>query len=130
MMTPTSLRLVLATFCVAFLGIAATAVAQDETVEIQTTVILRNSAPAFHGKVKAENANCVFDRKVKVFKQKRNGERKLLGSDHASENGKWKVPFDKLTSGGYYAVAKKVEQGTAGTIYDCLRGKSALIPVD
>ena len=59
-----TLRLALAAACAALLGIAATALAQGETVEIQTEVILRNTAPAFHGKVKADNENCVEDRKV------------------------------------------------------------------
>ena len=126
----TTLKLVLAVACVAALGVSATALAQGETVEIQSAVILRNTAPAFHGKVKADNENCVEDRKVKLFKQKRNGGKKLLGTDHAADSGKWKVPFDKVTSGGYFAIAPKVEQGTAGTIYECLRAKSVVIPVD
>jgi hypothetical protein len=126
----TTLKLALATACVLALGIAATALAQGQTVEIQTEVILRNAAPAFHGKVKADNENCVEDRKVKMFKQKRNGGKKLLGTDHAANSGKWKVPFDKVTSGGYFAIAPKVEEGTAGTIYECVRAKSVVIPID
>jgi hypothetical protein len=126
----TTLKLAFATALVLALGIAATALAQGETVEIQSEVILRNQAPAFHGKVKADNENCVEDRKVKMFKQKRNGGKKLLGTDHAANSGKWAVPFDKVTSGGYFAVAPKVEEGTAGTIYECLRAKSVVIPVD
>lgn len=126
-MTP---RLALAAASAAVLGIGATAFAQGETVEIQTEVIIRNTAPAFHGKVKADNENCVEDRKVKLFKEKRSGGKKLLGTDHAADSGKWKVPFDKLTSGAYFAIAPKVEEGTAGTIYECLKAKSVVIPVD
>jgi len=125
-----TLRLALAAACAALLGIAATALAQGETVEIQTEVILRNTAPAFHGKVKADNENCVEDRKVKMFKKKRSGGKKLLGTDHAANSGKWKVPFDKLTSGAYFALAPKVEEGTAGTIYECVKAKSVVIPID
>jgi hypothetical protein len=130
MTTAMTLRLALAAACAALLGIAATALAQGETVEIQTEVILRNTAPAFHGKVKADNENCVEDRKVKMFKKKRSGGKKLLGTDHASNSGKWKVPFDKLTSGAYFALAPKVEEGTAGTIYECVKAKSVVIPID
>ena len=126
----TTLRLVLVTACAAVLGVAATALAQGETVEIQTEVIIRDTAPAFHGKVKADNENCVEDRKVKLFKQKRSGGKKLLGTDHAANGGKWKVPFDKLASGGYFAIAPKVEQGTAGTIYECVRAKSDVVAID
>ena len=126
----TTLKLFLAAACVAALGIAAGAFAQGETVEIDTELIIRNTAPAFHGKVKADNENCVEDRKVKLFKEKRRGGKKLLGTDHAADSGKWKVPFDKLTSGAYFAIAPQVEQGTAGTIYECLKAKSVVIPVD
>jgi hypothetical protein len=130
MTTASMLRLVLATACAALLGIAATAVAQGETVEIQSEVIIRDTAPAFHGKVKADNENCVEDRKVKLFKHKRSGGKKLLGTDHAANSGKWKVPFDKLTSGEYFAVAPKVDEGTAGTIYECVRAKSDIVSID
>ena len=125
-----NVRFALAAVSAAVLGIGATAFAQGETVEIDTEVIIRNTAPAFHGKVKADNENCVEDRKVKLFKKKNSGGKKLLGTDHAADSGKWKVPFDKVTSGAYFAIAPQVEQGTAGTIYDCLKAKSVVIPVD
>jgi hypothetical protein len=130
MTTASTLRLALAAACAVVLGAAATAFAQGETVEIETQVIIRDTAPAFHGKVKADNENCVEDRKVKLFKEKRSGGKKLLGTGHAADGGKWKIPFDKLTSGAYFAIAPKVEQGTAGTIYECLKAKSEVIAVD
>ena len=125
----TTLKLVLAT-CLVVLGAAASALAQGETVEIPSEVIIRDTAPAFHGKVKADNENCIEDRKVKLFKQKRGGGKKLLGTDHAANSGKWQIPFDKLTSGEYFAIAPKVEEGTAGTIYECVRAKSEVVAVD
>jgi hypothetical protein len=129
-MNATTLRLALATAAALVLGGASLALAQGATVEIESEVILRNTAPAFHGKVKSDNENCVEDRKVKMFKKKRSGGKKLLGSDHAANSGKWKVLFDKVTSGAYFAIAPEVEQGTAGTIYDCLKAKSVVIPID
>lgn len=101
-----------------------------QTVEIESQVKLRDSAPAFHGKVTSDNENCVEDRTVKMFKRKRSGDKKLLGKTHAANSGKWTVPFDKLSSGSYFAVAPDVTQGTAGTIYDCLRAKSNTVTVD
>ena len=122
----TALRLVIALGCAAALGGASLALAQGETVKIDTEVILRQTAPTFHGQVKADNENCVEDRKVKLFRKEsaNSGDRDLLGSTHAADSGRWKVPFDKVTTGIYYAVAPKVEQGTAGTIYVCKRDKS------
>ncbi len=130
MITASSLRLALGAACAVVLGTAAASFAQGQTVEIDTEVKIRDSAPAFHGKVVADNENCVADRTVKVFKRKHDGGKKLLGKDHAANSGKWTVLFDKLTSGEYFAVAPSVEQGTAGTIYDCLRGKSRVLAVD
>ncbi len=130
MTAATPLRLAIATASAVVLGGASLAFAQGGTVEVDTELILRNQAPAFHGKVKADNENCVEDREVKMYKEKRSGGKKLLGTDHASDSGKWKVLFDKVTSGGYFAIAPKVEQGTAGTIYECLKAKSVVIPVD
>ena len=122
----TAIRLAIAIGCVAALGGGSLALAQGETVKIDTQVILRQSDPTFHGKVKADNENCVEDRKVKLFRKEsaNGGDRDLLGSTHAADSGRWKVPFDKVSSGIYYAVAPKVEQGTAGTIYVCKRDKS------
>jgi hypothetical protein len=130
MTTAATLRLALAAACALALGIAAAALAQGETVEIKTEVKLRNGAPAFHGKVTAENGNCVEDRLVKMFKEKRDGGKKLLGKTHAANSGKWTVPFENISSAGYFALAPKVEQGTAGTIYVCLKAKSQTITVD
>ena len=123
----TKLRLIAATACAAALGTASLALAQGETVEVETEVILRQTTPTFHGKVKADNENCVEDRKVKLFRQDSTSGRRgrqLLGTDRASNNGRWKVLFDKVDSGVYFVVAPKVEQGTAGTIYECKRDKS------
>jgi hypothetical protein len=130
MTTATTLRLALAAACAAILGVAATAIAQGETVEVETTVILRQTTPTFHGKVKADNENCVEDRKVKLFRKKTTGgDKKLLGTDHAADSGKWKILFDKVGSGIYYVVAPQVEQGTAGTIYACERAKSVQLAI-
>jgi hypothetical protein len=99
------------------------------TVEVKTEVVLKESFPAFHGKVKAKNENCVEDRRVKLYR-KRNNSNKLLGKDRANNDGKWEILVDPLKSGAYFAKAPHVEQGTAGTIYSCERGKSKVAVVD
>ncbi len=116
----------------ALIAVPAVALAggAGQTVELDSNVKIRNSFPAFHGKVKSHNAACVEQRRVKLFKQKRNGGKKLLGFDQTDNDGKWFVEVDPLSSGVYYAVAKRREEGTAGTIYVCLRAKSRTISVD
>ncbi len=101
-----------------------------QTVELNSQVKIRNNVPAFHGKVKAQNAACTEQRRVKLFKQRRNGGRKLLGFDQTDDDGKWFVEVDPLKSGAYFAVAKRREEGTAGTIFVCLRARSRTLAVD
>lgn len=101
-----------------------------QTVELNSQVKIRNNFPAFHGKVKSQNAACTEQRRVKLFKQRRNGGRKLLGFDQTDNDGKWFVEVDPLKSGAYFAVAKRREEGTAGTIFVCLRAKSRTLAVD
>ncbi len=113
---------------VALPGIALAGAGQ--TVELGSHVKIRDGFPAFHGKVKAHNAACVEQRRVKLFKERRNGGRKLLGFDQTDNDGKWLVEVDPLKSGAYFAVAKRREEGTAGTIYVCLRKKSRTVAVD
>jgi hypothetical protein len=100
------------------------------TVEIDSEIVLRESFPAFHGKVKSSNAACTQNRRVKVFKKRRNGGRKLLGKSQTDLNGKWQVIVDPLSSGAYLAVVKKRSEGTAGTIFVCLRDRSQIVVVD
>ncbi|HEY8001191.1 MAG TPA: hypothetical protein VID76_04575, partial [Solirubrobacterales bacterium] len=100
------------------------------TVEIDSAIILRETFPAFHGKVTSSNDACIQDRLVKLFKKKRNGGRKLLGKTHTDLAGKWEIIVDPLSSGVYRAVVKQRAEGTAGTIFVCLRDKSSLAVVD
>jgi hypothetical protein len=101
-----------------------------QTVELDSNVKIRESFPPFHGKVKAHNAACVEQRRVKLFKEKRSGGRRLLGFDQTDNDGKWFVEVDPLASGAYFAIAKRREEGTAGTTFVCLRARSRTLIVD
>ena len=111
-------------------GLAISAANATNTVEIDSQIILRETFPAFHGKVKSSNEACVQNRLVKLFKKKRSGGRKLLGKTHTDSAGKWAVIVDPLSSGVYRAVVKQRAEGTAGTIFVCLRDKSRRAVVD
>jgi hypothetical protein len=52
------------------------------------------------------------------------------GFDQTDNDGKWFVEVDPLESGVYVAVAKRREEGTAGTIFVCLRAKPRTLAVD
>jgi|RhiMethySRZTD1v2_1073278.scaffolds.fasta_scaffold1943710_1 hypothetical protein len=124
-------KLALAALLTIALGALTAGVAgATNTVQIDSTIKLRKSFPAFHGKVTSSNQACAQDRLVKMFKKKRSGGRKLLGKTHTDLNGKWEVIVDPLSSGAYLAVVKQREEGTAGTIFVCQRDKSKIVGVD
>ena len=119
-----------AVLALAFSGVTISAAPAANTVEIDSRIIMRQTFPAFHGKVKSHNEACVDNRLVKLFKKKRSGGRKLLGKTHTDEEGKWEVIVDPLSSGVYRAIVKQRSEGTAGTTFVCLRDKSKRAVVD
>ncbi len=124
-------RLALASVLALVLSGSAIGVAgATNTVEIDSAIIMRDSFPAFHGKVTSSNAACTQNRLVKLFKKRRNGGRRLLGETHTDLAGKWEIIVDPLSSGLYRAVVKQRAEGTAGTTFVCLRDKSDRVFVD
>ena len=95
-------------------------------------VHIRNSAPAFHGNVGAENETCEGPRTVKMWERKRNGERKLLGKGMTELNGHWEILVDPLESGSYFATAPewKFYDELLDEHWTCLRAKSRTLVVD
>ena len=91
-------------------------------------ILLKESFPAFHGLVKSESVGCVGNREVRLFKERRKGEDKVLGKTRTMANGKWEILVDPLKSGVYYA---KVNQaGTEATGITCLAHTSKKVVID
>jgi hypothetical protein len=127
-MRPTPIKLVAVAGLLAL--VVAVPAAATQTVHIQSEIKIRNHAPAFHGRITSSNDACEQLRSVKLFKQKRNGTKKLLGQTTSDLDGKWTVLVDPLKSGAYFAVVQTREEGTAGTIFVCDRAKSRILAVD
>jgi hypothetical protein len=119
--------LLVAALTVAFAGLAY---GQGQTVEIASQIKLKARGANFHGKVTADNPNCAEQRTVKLFVKYGDGSRSLLGKTTSDAKGKYKIKYSDIASGAYYTVAKKSEQGTAGTIYVCLKAKSNVLVAD
>ena len=123
----------LAVAAVLALGVSAaatTGAGAGNIVEIDSEIVMRETFPAFHGKVTSSNAACTQNRLVKLFKKRQNGGRKILGKTNTDLAGKWQVIVDPLKSGLYRSVVKQREEGTAGTIFVCARDKSQQAFVD
>jgi hypothetical protein len=108
---------------------AAVAPAAAGDMPVDTKLILRNSYPAFHGKVRADHDVCVAGRKVRLFKE-RPGEDKLLGKDRADAKGYWQVT-EEPKSGVYYAKTREISAGgEESEAVLCLKAKSDEVVVD
>lgn len=92
--------------CAIAIGALSPAAAQDMPFESKITI--GDGPPAFHGKVKSDNVECVGNRKVRVFRV-RNGEDKLLGKDRTDVSGNWEV-LVSLKGGAYYAKVNRYER--------------------
>ncbi len=127
----TKLRVLLVLCGLAAVAVPTAHAGGPEIPHVQGIVKIRNSAPAFHGRVVAENGFCNGPRPVKLYKRKRNGDRKLLGKTTADIDGKWEVLVDPLKSGLYFAAAPEVQKTDSEVgEFDCLRAKSRKLFVD
>lgn len=130
-MTSSKLALGALIIALAFVPTLAAYAADSDKATVAGIVHIRNSAPAFHGNVGAENETCEGPRKVKMWERKRNGDRKLLGTGMANINGRWEIIVDPLSSGSYFATAPVWEfTDSLGEEWTCLRAKSRTLFVD
>ena len=117
----------------ALAGTFAAAASAGDVATYDTTLIMRQTAPAFHGKVKSDSDLCIADRRVKLYRRKRAGRPKhLLGTDRSDENGRWAVLEDQFTlrSGIYFAVTNKILDESTPLPTFCTRAKSRKVVVD
>ncbi len=117
----------------AALLVAATATA-TRTVKVPSKVTIESNSLHFHGEVKtaAVYEPCEQQRKVTLFKVIANGPDQPVGHDTSDNHGNWSITPQGsagITLAHFYAKAKKLSQGTAGTIYVCQTGRSKTIGV-
>jgi hypothetical protein len=117
--------------CLAALAVPALAQSRVEPPAVVDGVVkIRDSFPAFHGRVVAENGSCNGPRPVKLYERKRNGSRELLGRTMADLDGKWAVIVDPLASGAYFATAPEYDRIDGNVAFVCERAKSRTLTVD
>jgi hypothetical protein len=103
----------------------ASQAAATRHIRIESQVTLSASNP-FHGKVNSSPYGhaCRPQRKVKVY-NKQPGTDGLFGTTTTNQKGRWKMPAS--ANGKFYALVKRQEQGTAGTIYVCKKATSPVV---
>ena len=109
---------------VAFCSIAPTAFAQD--MPFDSKIRLKNSFPAFHGKVKSTGSSCIANRKVRLFREKK-GEDKVLGKTRTGTDGKWQILVEPK-SGAFYAKVNQFADEATGLV--CNAAKSKIVVID
>jgi hypothetical protein len=104
-----------------------------DVATFNTHLIMRQTAPAFHGRVKSDSDLCIDNRKVKLYRRKRAGRPKhLLGTDRSDSAGRWAVLEDQFTlrSGIYFAITRRILDESTALPTFCERDKSRKIVVD
>ena len=107
------------------MGAAVPASAGD--MPFESKIRLKNSFPAFHGLVKSDGDACIANREVRLFKERRNGEDKVLGKARTMADGKWEI-LKEPKSGVYYA--KVNEYGNEALELVCLSDTSKKVVID
>ncbi len=99
---------------VAFAGISET---------VPTDLRIRNSPPAFHGKVRTDVPDCESERRVKLFYSQSAkgtfGGRTLIGRTNSNFNGQWFVDATPLIDGAYFAKVKQHIVDIDGVLVRC-----------
>jgi len=106
------------------IGALTPATAQD--MPFESKIRLKDSFPAFHGKVKSDSSQCIFDRKIRLFKVK-SGEDKVLGKTRTDAEGRWEILMEPK-SGVYYAKVNQFDD--EATMLVCLPDKSKKVSID
>ena len=114
-------------------GALATIAWGGEIATFDTRLVMRETAPAFHGKVKSDSDDCVADRKVKLLRRKRPGRPlRQLGTDRTSDRGRWAITEpDEFTlrSGIYFSRTPRAIVNTPLPTV-CTKDRSRKIVVD
>ena len=86
---------------------------------------LKDGKSEFKGQIDSTKGNCVSDRKVVLFRKK-NGDKKKLGGDRTSNNGKFEIDLGggPPKNGTYFAEVNQAKIGDSGNKNTCLSRKS------
>jgi hypothetical protein len=110
-------------------GVAAATV-EYETVFKKFEVEVESGGGDVKGKLDSHQGECVKNRKVKAYR-KYKGDKHKLGSDKTNKKGKWKLSFDTLKVGDYYAKVEQKDLGpnSSGEDQVCGSAKSGKVDV-
>jgi hypothetical protein len=126
--------LIAAALAAAILGVVVGSAGATRTIKVPSKVTIESHSLHFKGEVRtaAVYEPCEQQRKVVLFKVIGGGPDQAVGRDTTDNHGHWSITPQGsagITLARFYAKAKKLSQGTAGTIYVCQAGRSKTIGV-
>jgi hypothetical protein len=104
---------------------AAAAPAAD--MPFDSKIRLTERFPFAHGKVKSDSPDCIANRKIRLFEEKRKGDDKVIGKTRTGADGKWTIMVDPY-SGVFYAKVNQYANESTGL--SCLPAKSKKVVID
>jgi hypothetical protein len=105
---------------------AGAALAQAASYDSSVTINYVRGGPYFAGRVTSSQALCTKHRTVTVYRRAA-GADPAIGSDTSSAAGKWRLSLrGRPRAGYYYAKAKSLVVGPAGSRSLCRAAKSAV----
>jgi hypothetical protein len=132
-MTSLTRRVVLVSaLSIAAFGVAAGSATATRTINVPSAVSIKSNSLHFTGKVStaAKYEPCEQQRKIVLFKVISGGPDQAVGQATTNNKGAWSITPQGsagISLASFYAKAKQLSQGTAGTIYVCKAGKSKTI---
>ena len=108
--------------------------AATRTIKVPSQVTIESHGLRFSGEVNTAAAYepCEQQRKVVLFKVISGGPDQAVGQTTTNNHGKWTITPQGsagISLAHFYAKAKQLSQGTAGTIYVCQAGRSKTVKV-
>jgi len=127
--------LIVAALATAALVAAVGSAAATRTIKVPSQVTIESHGLHFSGEVNtaAIYEPCEQQRKVVLFKVVSGGPDQVVGRDTTNNHGHWSITPQGsagISLARFYARARRLSQGTAGTIYVCQAGKSRVVKVD
>jgi hypothetical protein len=127
--------LVVAALALTALTVTVGSAAATRTIKVPSRVSIESHGLNFTGEVNtaAVYEPCEQQRKVLLYKVVSGGPDQVVGRDTTNNHGAWSIAPQGsagISLARFYAKAKSLSQGTAGTIYLCQAGRSKVTRVD
>ncbi len=94
----------------------------------RTRVTINYGGGTFYGKVRSRHADCVPDRRVRVY-HKIDGPDFLVGSDTTNGSGDWEVAFNAPPGYTFYAKVRPDDLDPSSDVHECRSARSDTITV-